>query len=292
MNAVAELTRELHETICLLCELSPAFPAGKQQGKSQTSLRRKLAGYFRAIGRGLPRAKIAKFYVSHLHVATESAHVLLEKSRTVIKLETEAAQLFSEFVEGHDVLMTRVLEKDLKDVYTEGANGTLRQFVKAHGVKGAVFMQPRDPAVGKWFEKYSFELIKSLDEETKRRLGKALADAIMEQRGIPGATRAVREVAEGMEKWRAERIARTEVKRGLNRGALDRAISIGGKQKEWITVGDDRVSPECESNEGEGRIPIGDSFSGGTHEPPQHANCRCAMATFGVDIKKLRSVAA
>ncbi|KKL18208.1 hypothetical protein LCGC14_2477840, partial [marine sediment metagenome] len=56
------------------------------------------------------------------------------------------------------------------------------------------------------------------------------------------------------------------------------------KLKQWITVGDDRVSQLiCQPNEaGSGRgIPIDASFESGHVTTPGHPRCRCSVAFFG-----------
>lgn len=45
--------------------------------------------------------------------------------------------------------------------------------------------------------------------------------------------------------------------------------------KSWITVGDDRVDPDCDGNESEGWIARDANFSSGDSEPPAHPGCRC-----------------
>jgi len=53
---------------------------------------------------------------------------------------------------------------------------------------------------------------------------------------------------------------------------------MGIDGKEWVTAGDALVSAECSANEAEGVIPRGQMFSGGVMAPPQHPDCRCALA--------------
>jgi len=52
--------------------------------------------------------------------------------------------------------------------------------------------------------------------------------------------------------------------------------------KSWLTVGDDRVDPDCEDNEGQGWIPAEDAFATGDDQPPAHPACRCSTA-YSVD---------
>ncbi|KKL89940.1 hypothetical protein LCGC14_1909680, partial [marine sediment metagenome] len=65
---------------------------------------------------------------------------------------------------------------------------------------------------------------------------------------------------------------------GLPGDSLETMEEMGINGKEWVTVGDSDVSEECLANEGQGVIPVGQTFSGGTAAPPQHPDCRCTVA--------------
>jgi hypothetical protein len=76
---------------------------------------------------------------------------------------------------------------------------------------------------------------------------------------------------------RAARIARTQAANALGQGTMGAAVVQGRDEKQWYTQGDDAVTDECLSNEGEGWIPIGNNFSSGVMTVPQHPNCRCTV---------------
>ena len=81
-----------------------------------------------------------------------------------------------------------------------------------------------------------------------------------------------------MSKYRSELVARTETANALSQASLDSMADMGIDGKEWVTAGDDEVSEECQGNEAEGVIPVGQTFSGGVDAPPQHPDCRCSLA--------------
>ena len=73
-------------------------------------------------------------------------------------------------------------------------------------------------------------------------------------------------------------IARTETARAMSAGDAIIAKADGAKYKTWITVGDDRVSDECQACEAQGWIGVDETFSSGEDHPPNHPGCRCALS--------------
>jgi len=129
-----------------------------------------------------------------------------------------------------------------------------------------------------WAEKHGAKLVTQMNEETKRRLAKVVSDGIANKRGIPGVARDLRSTFGDMSKYRSELIARTETANALSEASLDSMKDMGIEGKEWVTVGDADVSDECLANEAQGVIPVGDAFSSGAMAPPEHPDCRCAVA--------------
>lgn len=129
-----------------------------------------------------------------------------------------------------------------------------------------------------WAEKRSATLVKGLDEETKKRLAHTISQGIETKRGIPGLARDIRTTFSDMSKHRSELIARTETANSLSQASLDTMEDMEIDGKEWVTAGDDRVSDECEANEAQGVIPVGQAFTSGPMAPPQHPDCRCTLS--------------
>ena len=81
--------------------------------------------------------------------------------------------------------------------------------------------------------------------------------------------------------WRTSMIARTEIIRSSNQGAL--AVYEANKDVlrgwSWLTAKDDRVCPECGPMDGK-LFAFGDNES----PPPLHVNCRCSAIPSAKDV--------
>ena len=139
--------------------------------------------------------------------------------------------------------------------------------------------------------KFSFEM----NEETNRLLSVALQEGVKEGEGIPQLRSRVQSVFADMEKYRAERIARSEVVRASNFAATEAYDQSGVVEElQWLVTPDDRLCPYCEPLDGK-TIGVGSSFfekgdkvqgkDGAVLDlnyenidfPPLHANCRCTV---------------
>lgn len=164
-----------------------------------------------------------------------------------------------------------------------------RELVTWGQTKGGIPIAYEGPPMEKaisYAQKHGAKLVTQMDTETKRRLAQTVSGAIKNKRGIPGLARDIRGTFDNMSKYRSEMIARTETASALSQASLDRMEAMGVDGKEWVTVGDDRVSPECRQNEADGIIPVDQAFSSGAKGPPQHPSCRCALAPARLPITK------
>jgi len=175
----------------------------------------------------------------------------------------------------------RKLEADisgqLAEIYISGQAEMISYGKTKMGVPIAYEGPPIQGAID-WAGKHGATLVTQMNEETKKRLAHTISQGIENKRGIPGLSRDIRNTFSDMGKHRSELIARTETASALSQASLDSMEDMGIDGKEWITSGDDRVSEECEANEAEGVIPVNQMFSGGVMAPPQHPDCRCAIA--------------
>jgi len=165
----------------------------------------------------------------------------------------------------------------LTEVYISGQAEMISYGKTKLGIPIAYEGPPISKAID-WAKEHSATLVKGLDEETKRRLAHTISQGIENKRGIPGLSRDIRTTFSDMSKYRSELIARTETASSLSQASLDSMNDMGIEGKEWVTAGDDLVSDECLGNEAEGVIPVNQVFSGGVSAPPQHPDCRCALA--------------
>lgn len=85
---------------------------------------------------------------------------------------------------------------------------------------------------------------------------------------------------------RATLIAETELDDGYAAGMLSagRALAAGDVdaeaqlvEKRWMTMQDNRVSPDCRMNAAQGWLPIEEPFATGKMRPLNHPGCRCYL---------------
>lgn len=139
--------------------------------------------------------------------------------------------------------------------------------------------------------RFSFEMTK----ETNRLLKNTLNDGIKEGEGIPELRKRVESLFDDMDKYRSERIARSEVIRASN-FATHEAYEQSGvvEELEWLTTDDEATCEWCGPLDGE-HIKLNGSFfdrgdkyrgrDGGlldidyesVKHPPLHPNCRCTI---------------
>lgn len=175
-----------------------------------------------------------------------------------------------------ETLITQ-LDSQLVEIYISGQTEMISYGKTKMGIPIAYEGPPIEQAID-WAEKHGAKLVAQIDEETKRRLAQTISDGIKNKRGIQGLSSDIRKSFDNMTRYRSQLIARSETASALSQASLDTMSDMGIEGKEWVTAGDDRVSIECQGNEAEGAIPVDQMFSGGVMAPPQHPNCRCAIA--------------
>lgn len=130
----------------------------------------------------------------------------------------------------------------------------------------------------KWVEKYSFDLIKGIDETSLEVVRRAIDGFV----GEVGYT--IGDVIDLIEPYfgdvRASMIAVTETTRAFAEGQLMAAEELRKEfpdvqiYKTWFTNNDDLVCDVCGPLDGQ-EVPIDEPFSSGDDKPPSHVNCRC-----------------
>ena len=152
-----------------------------------------------------------------------------------------------------------------------------------------------NPEARKFLEENTIKFSSAVTDETNTILRKQLADGIEVGEGIPELRKRVEEVFVGMEKYRSERIARSEVIRATNWATEQAYIeSKVVEGKAWLTAMDERVCTTCGPMDGreiplkenyfnQGDVIIGSDGSetiadyGDIGFPPLHPNCRCTI---------------
>lgn len=138
------------------------------------------------------------------------------------------------------------------------------------------------------------KFISSVNETTRKRLRKSLAEGVEKNEGIPELKERVDAIYLSVVKNKGEQVARTEVIRATN-FAIEEAYRQSGIVigKEWLTAMDERVCPFCDEMDGkiidvsEEYFEQGQSMTVGgrtldfSYEdvgyPPLHPGCRCTL---------------
>lgn len=174
----------------------------------------------------------------------------------------------------HDMLRIS-LAGQITEIYISGSAEMVTWGHTLGGVPIAYEGPPIQGAID-WAEKHCATLVTRMDDETKRRLAKVIADGIEGKRGVPGLARDLRREFADMRRYRSMVIARTETADALSQASLDTMKDMGIDGKEWVVAGE--PCDICIDNAGVGAISVGDAFPSGDMAPPAHPNCECALA--------------
>jgi SPP1 gp7 family putative phage head morphogenesis protein len=176
------------------------------------------------------------------------------------------------------------------------------QIVKTNGDQAGVLLGLGDEAfdyatrtVQEFLKNRTYKFSFDMTAETNRLLKDNLAEGVKLGESIPQLTKRVREVFDGMSRYRGERIARSEVIRASNFGANEMYKQSGVVDSvEWLVTNDDVTCEFCAPLDGK-ITPLGETFfddgdtirgaDGGTlnldyesiDHPPLHVNCRCTI---------------
>jgi hypothetical protein len=122
--------------------------------------------------------------------------------------------------------------------------------------------------------------VKGLDDNRARSYAKYIEE--LEQSGLSDADieRRAEAYYKKLLRDRKETIAQTEMRKGTSEIRKAEAEARGASMKVWQTVGDDRVSDECQACEAQGPIPIDEAFASGADTPPNHPSCRCTVSYY------------
>ncbi len=156
-----------------------------------------------------------------------------------------------------------------------------------------------DPAV-QFLREHATELMVGINETTREKLKKTLADGFEKGESIDELKSRVKKVFVEAKTSRTEKIARSEVLRASNFGTNEAYRQSGiVTGKEWLTALDASVCPACESMDGK-IVQVDDNFfnkgdkleiDGKTWKfdlfdvgyPPLHTSCRCTLIPVVLD---------
>lgn len=147
----------------------------------------------------------------------------------------------------------------------------------------------KNPRAVTYAEQRATELLRELDTATKEEIKQLIIGKLAAGESYQSVARSIiarfadyaKVVPSGKHiRNRAELVAITEAAFAYQaanfqmiKGASDTGLSF---RKHWVTVGDNRVSPGCQANNGEGYIKLDDTFTSGHMYPPRFPGCRCS----------------
>lgn len=142
-----------------------------------------------------------------------------------------------------------------------------------------------DPNVIDWINSRSLLLAKAINETTLKALREILRDGYTKGESIATLTKQISDYFPESEKYRAERIARSEIIAANNAGTLDRYKDEGVGKKEWMAALDERTRDTHRDADGQ-VVGINDYFVVGNDrmqapgqgsDPSENINCRCTI---------------
>lgn len=121
--------------------------------------------------------------------------------------------------------------------------------------------------------KRNFVILKGYADDVRAKLVTVLVEGMTHGKGITEIIKDM-EAAGVAYGYAAERIARTEIMYGLNKGAMNRYKDTGVERVKWLAGPDDRICPVC--NEKNGSVyELKDA-----PDLPYHPNCRCCWTPY------------
>jgi hypothetical protein len=152
-----------------------------------------------------------------------------------------------------------------------------------------------NPRAVEYLDNYGAELVKGLDETSKRILRDLLANATEQGFSYQKTAKLIEKLFTDWSTNRAKLIATTEIGNAYQEGNLivgkDLAASGVAIEKSWLTRGDDKVDPHCSANADQGWIDVNAVFSSGVERPLDHPRCRCVMLMRRKpDVQKITSI--
>lgn len=137
----------------------------------------------------------------------------------------------------------------------------------------------RNPRAVAYLDSRGFGLISQINETTRGNIATIVRNGVDEGWSYNKMATEIRSLYSDMSRKRATLIAVTETGNAYEAGsgALVQDLQDAGlrMEKQWLTVGDDRVSDGCRENQSAGWIPLAQSFPSGDMTPLRFPGCRC-----------------
>ncbi len=120
-------------------------------------------------------------------------------------------------------------------------------------------------------------LIKNINKTTFKKLTTVINEAVNNGETITDISKKVEGVYAEAKGFRSRNIARTEVNTSVNFGHMEAMRQADIDKKEWVSAGDEKVRETHIQNQGDGCIPLENSFSGTGESYPSEYQCRCVV---------------
>lgn len=233
----------------------------REAKKLQSKFARELSLYFRRLSRNIPYKDLPGY---------------LDRNglKEAITPDEESLRIAGNVTEELNQRLGSILRRNLENGYLLGAT-------QAHQVfRLEPTFELLDAGAVDWMNAHAARLVTSINATTKAELATVLTRGAQKGESVARLAKNIRANVAGMAditKGRAHLIANTELNEAMSEASLQTYKRLNVAGKSWSTVGDDRVSDECQSNQGAGTIPLEASFPSGMQRPPQHPGCRCTL---------------
>lgn len=131
-----------------------------------------------------------------------------------------------------------------------------------------------------WASSYSYELVRGINETSRRVLQRAVAR--WTESGEP-LSALQKDLAPYFGRRRAAMISSTETTRAYASANVETFTQNGVQRHRWNSARDELVCPRCGPLNG-AIVPIGSAFVDNIDRPPLHPRCRCWLSPVIEDI--------
>ncbi len=242
-------TKLLLETRQIILDKTPGSPEATKNQKRINGVAAELKKYFNRIDATFPYDEMSAYtpQTPKQSVIDDISNLLIP---TLIVLQP---------------MLNNIIQTNAYRSYMDAS----RDFIKANNLNKAL---PIEDAI-EYASKRSADMIKNIDETTRKRIRELVAKNLKENKSIDDLARAIQNEFKGMSDYRAKAIARTETADALGEASMQQAKAEGLEQKAIILGAN--ACEMCIENEGDGWIEMDENFSSGEDRAPFHPNCVC-----------------
>ena len=188
---------------------------------------------------------------------------------------------FTAAVEATEAAFVEPMEEAILISLVAGANFALQGWAAAEASELGISFTLKHPKAVEYARVNAAEHVKDIGDTTKKYMQTLITDGIEAGKSYNEIAKEITDRFVGFSEDRARRIAVFETGDAYEEGnrLIAKELEAEGleMEKAWGTAGDERVREEHSQNEGEGWIPIDQSFGSGDDRSPTDSGCRCFM---------------